>query len=230
MSQGGYIGNVPVPQSTQVRTQYTALAGQTTFNVRDTYTPPFVDVYRNGAKLSNGTDVDITSGTDVVLAVGATLNDTIDIVSYDAFSIANTYTVAEIDAITMAATPAEVRTGLDNSKKVTSLNLNQTQLGWGQSYQNMLGLRLLGSTYINTSGRPIFVTVGVSDFRTPNYYSVGLFAVVDGITVADSNLSSTATAEKMVAICSFIVPDGSSYVVDVLEPGFDSIEYWTELS
>jgi hypothetical protein len=40
----GYIGNVPVPQATQTRDNFTATASQTTFTTSG-YTPGFVDVY-----------------------------------------------------------------------------------------------------------------------------------------------------------------------------------------
>ena len=73
---------------TAQRVQFTATAGQTTFAV--TYDAGFVDVYLNGIKLIVGTDFTATNGTSIVLASGAALNDTVDIVAYGTFSLNNT--------------------------------------------------------------------------------------------------------------------------------------------
>jgi hypothetical protein len=83
---------------TAVRQTFTATAGQTTFAVTGGYDAGFADVYLNGVKLVNGVDVDVTSGTDVVLAVGAASGDSVDVIAYGAFVLANHYTQAEIDA------------------------------------------------------------------------------------------------------------------------------------
>ena len=80
---------------TSQRVVYTATANQTTFSV--TYDAGFVDVYLNGIKLLLATDFTGTSGTNVVLATGATVGDIVDIISYGAFNVANTYTQVQID-------------------------------------------------------------------------------------------------------------------------------------
>jgi len=80
---------------TAERFVYTATASQTTFSAN--YDVGFVDVYLNGVKLLAGTDFTATSGTNIVLSTGAALNDTIDIVGYGAFNVANTYTQATAD-------------------------------------------------------------------------------------------------------------------------------------
>ena len=69
------------------RNTYTATAGQTTFSA--TYDVGFVDVYLNGVKLIVSTDFTATNGTSIVLTSGAALNDTVDIVGYGVFNVAN---------------------------------------------------------------------------------------------------------------------------------------------
>jgi hypothetical protein len=81
---------------TSERQVYTATSSQTTFAI--TYDVGFVDVYLNGVKLIVGTDFTATSGTNIVLATGATAGDLIDIVAYGAFNLADTYTQAAADA------------------------------------------------------------------------------------------------------------------------------------
>jgi hypothetical protein len=81
---------------TAERSTYTATASQTTFAA--TYDVGFVDVYLNGIKLVNTTDFTATNGTSVVLTTGATEGDSVDIVAYGAFSVADTYTQSAADA------------------------------------------------------------------------------------------------------------------------------------
>ena len=83
----GYIGSVPVPQATETRDVYTATSNQTTFTTQG-YTPGFVSVYLNGVHLARA-DFTATNGSDVVLASGATVNDTVEIVSFGTFQSAD---------------------------------------------------------------------------------------------------------------------------------------------
>ena len=53
------------------------------------YDAGYVDIYQNGVKLVNGVDVTVTSGTSIVLAAGAAVGDSIDIIGYGTFDIAN---------------------------------------------------------------------------------------------------------------------------------------------
>jgi hypothetical protein len=77
------------------RFYYVATAGQTSFSGTDengntlSYDAGFIDIYLNGVKLVNGVDVTVTSGSAIVLATGATVGDSIDIIAYGTFDIAN---------------------------------------------------------------------------------------------------------------------------------------------
>ena len=99
-----YIGTAPT-QGVRTRFIYQATAGQTSFSGSDansntlTYADgEYVDVYQNGILLKPATDYTSTTGTTVVLVTGASVNDVVEIVAYDAFSIANSYTKAEADS------------------------------------------------------------------------------------------------------------------------------------
>ena len=77
------------------RYTYTATANQTTFSGADdnnntlAYDAGFIDVYMNGVKLMPG-DITATNGTSIVLTGGgAAANDTIEIVAYGTFELAN---------------------------------------------------------------------------------------------------------------------------------------------
>ena len=95
-----YIGTSP---SNGVRRvfDYTATAGQTSFSGSDNnsqtlaYTDSaYIDVYQNGILLLPS-DYVATSGTTVVLDVAAALEDTVQIVAYDVFSVADTVSASD---------------------------------------------------------------------------------------------------------------------------------------
>ena len=121
-----YIGKSPSAGVRQ-RYQYTATAGQTTFSGTDlgnltlTYTDNnFVDVFQNGVLLKGGgTDYTATSGTSVVLATGASVNDVIEIIVYDVFSVGNFFNRTDSDSRYLNVA-GDTMTG--------SLDLNGTEL------------------------------------------------------------------------------------------------------
>ncbi len=89
----GYIGTQPVPQATQTRDAFTATAGQTSFTTSG-YTPNFLDVYLNGVKLA-AADYTASNSVDVVLTVGAALNDILEVVAYNTFEVAQAINSAD---------------------------------------------------------------------------------------------------------------------------------------
>ena len=56
-----------------------------------------MDVYQNGVLLKPVTDYTSTTGTSIILVTGASLNDVVEMVVYDVFSVANSYTKSEAD-------------------------------------------------------------------------------------------------------------------------------------
>ena len=98
-----YIGKSP-EFGVRKRFVYQATAGQTSFSGSDadsktlTYTDSlYMDVYQNGVLLKPGTDYTATTGTTVVLVTGASLNDVVEMVVYDAFSVADSSTKSQAD-------------------------------------------------------------------------------------------------------------------------------------
>ncbi len=95
-----YIGTSPSNGVRQTY-DYTATAGQTSFSGSDNnsqtlrYTDSaYIDVYQNGILLLPS-DYVATSGTTVVLDVPAILEDTVQIVAYDVFSVADTVSASD---------------------------------------------------------------------------------------------------------------------------------------
>ena len=98
-----YIGRAP-NQGVRSRYVYQASASQTSFSGSDsnslTLDYPdslYMDVYQNGVLLKAGTDYTATTGTSVVLVQAASLNDVVEMIVYDAFTVADSYTKSEAD-------------------------------------------------------------------------------------------------------------------------------------
>lgn len=86
------------------RTNFTATAGQTTFTLNQGYSVGDVDIFLNGVRLVEGDDYFATNGSTVVLTSAAAVGDNLQVVSYNQFIAANTYTKAESDGRYMVAT------------------------------------------------------------------------------------------------------------------------------
>jgi hypothetical protein len=93
-AQSGWTAAGSSVNGTADRFNYTATAGQTTFTGADdnnntlAYDAGFADIYMNGVKLAPA-DYTANSGSSVILASGAALNDTIEIIAYGTFTLAN---------------------------------------------------------------------------------------------------------------------------------------------
>lgn len=93
-----YFGIPPARERTsQNRVTYTAGAGQTSFAI--SYSPPNVDVFQNGSKLQYGVDYTAVDGANVVLTVGATLGDIVDLESIKTSNPYDNYTKSQIDTL-----------------------------------------------------------------------------------------------------------------------------------
>ena len=84
--------------------EYTATASQTAFTGNDrngvslSFTGALIQVFLNGVLLSPGDDY-TTSTNTVTLASGATAGDEVLVVSFASFTVANTYTQTQADAL-----------------------------------------------------------------------------------------------------------------------------------
>jgi len=98
-----YIGRSP-NQGVRSRYVYQASASQTSFSGSDSnsltldYSDSlYMDVYQNGVLLKAGTDYTATTGTSVVLVQAASLDDVVEMIVYDTFTVADSYTKNEAD-------------------------------------------------------------------------------------------------------------------------------------
>jgi hypothetical protein len=97
----------------RTQTEFTATAGQTTFSV-PSYTPGFIDVYRNGVLLAS-TNFVATNGTTVVLNNAASSGDLVETVSFFVSSVINA-----IPAVAGAVTNAYLLDGSITKAKMAA--------------------------------------------------------------------------------------------------------------
>jgi hypothetical protein len=106
---------------TSNRATYTATSGQTTFAI--VYELGYVDVWLNGVKLIAGTDFTASNGTTIVLTVGATTGDLIDIIAFGTFDVANALTSADI-GVTVQGYDATILVDADIGVTVQAYDAN----------------------------------------------------------------------------------------------------------
>ena len=178
---------------------YIATQGQTVFSVN--YDLGSVDVYVNGIRLAS-TDFVATSLTSVTIPGGLNAGDIVELVSFGAFTVVDTYTKAETDnKLGFKANTADLK-----------------EIGVNQSVQTFtVGTqRVAGSNYSNSTGKPIWIIVGMT-------------------AGAGATLSITAGG----ALRVFSVPDNGSQtrvIVPILNgetysatASVGTINYWAEI-
>lgn len=82
--------------------------------------------------------------------------------------------------------------------------LGAVQIGVGQSWQNVTGSRALGTTYTNSTGKPIQVVITGSGISVGCIFTFSVGGTVIGTTGGTGTVNEYATA-------SFIVPSGATY-------------------
>ena len=94
-------------------------------------------------------------------------------------------------------------------------------LGVGQTWQDLSASRLLSTSYTNSTGKPIQVSVGTSGNS-----AAFIQAVVGGVTITGSDNCGTFGGRMYI---SFIVPNGVSYTVSLSAGSPHSTFNWVEL-
>jgi hypothetical protein len=163
------------------RQSFTATAAQTTFTVTGGYDAGFADVYLNGVKLVNGTDVNVSSGTDVVLTAGAAAGDNVDVVAYGAFLVADTYSIAGADAEFLKKSggtmTGDLIVGTETGTRGVDAKGGDSGSGAGSYF-----LSRTGSTPRAAIGNKSAILGGAFD-ATPTLYFNGGLEMIDGGTV-----------------------------------------------
>ena len=194
----GYIGTQPVPQATQTRQTFVATAAQTSFATGG-YQAGYLDVFLNGVKLQDNVDYTATNGSDIVLTVGAALDDTLELVAYTAFEV--------LDQTFTGTTTVDV---LDVTGAFTSTDLTLSggvYLG-GTGAANKLDDYEEGTFTVTaapeTSGSlPLFSTLNLL-----SYTKVGRLVTVSGMMYFSTPSSPVGTYVTVSGL-PFVTPSGT---------------------
>ena len=241
-SSTGWINAGSSINATAARFHYTATAGQTTFTGADNngetlaYDAGYIDIYLNGVKLVNGVDVTVTSGTSIVLASGATVGDSIDIIGYGTFDIAN---ISGSNITSGTINDARLPTTLSD-KIITATSL--TAKGDGSSTdgeiilncsQNSHGVKIKSPAHSAAQSYTLILPTSVGSsgqVLSSNGTSTNQLSWVDAVedkpTVADvsqtiapataTTISITGTGFVSIPIVEFIKTDGSITIANTV--------------
>ena len=215
-------------------TEFTATAGQTTFTP-PSYTVGYIDVFRNGVLLGSA-DYTASNGTTVVLTTGATSGDLITNESFYFSSVLNAIPntagsvgTANIAGGAVGSAQLSNLTTLPVSGGYTAtlpsatgtLALTSQVIGVGQTWQNVTGSRTIGSTYTNSTGKPITVIIACTGNGANGLFGLTLNGAV---TVYSPSTYTTGVWTSM----TFIVPDGNTYTTS--QQGSNvTLQVWAEL-
>ena len=176
---------------------YIATQGQTVFSVN--YDLGSVDVYVNGIRLANA-DFTATTLTSVTLASGLNAGDIVELVSFGAFTVADTYTKAETDnALSLKVALADF----------TGANASLT----GNGYQKLpSGLIIQWGQTVVTSGAETTVTLPIS---YPSLGVLNIFATRNVLGSATTAIEVHAyyLSSSQIKIGYFITGGGNANIM-----------------
>jgi hypothetical protein len=220
-SSGGWINAGSSVNGTANRFKYTATASQTTFTGADAngntlaYDAGFLDVYLNGIKLVNGSDFTASSGSSIVLAIGASASDILEIIAYGTFQLAN-FSIADANDVPPIGTAGQV----------LKVNSGATALEYGSNTITINGsaVSLGGSTTINvgtfptvTSISPSTVTNDATSFTITgtNFTSVPIVEAVNSSTGAIIRANSVSFTSSTSISANFTITVDGTYFIRV---------------
>lgn len=135
-------------------------------------------------------------------------------ISNSPFRIVGFCDITEATAGTWASGPTTVQGA--GGEALSALS----SLGYGQTWQDVTGSRLLATTYYNTTGKPIQVKVSAQSSST-NYFAQ---LAVNGVNI----VGSTSPVANVIVTVDAVVPPGASYTATI-PVGGASLSKWFEL-
>ena len=197
------------------------------------YSPNFMDVYLNGTKMVNGTDVTITSGNSIVFASALTNGDVVDCVAFGTFNIASIAASAITSGTLGAARGGTGKTTSDLSGQAgKALVVNTAQNGFdlantssAEVYGFNLGFAASTVNYTVTvasyGGGNKFHILGVPQytlelmegntyvFSYPSAHPFALSTTSDGTHNSGSEYTTGVTRDSSANTLTYVVPTGA---------------------
>ena len=120
---------------------------------------------------------------------------------------------------------ATIIDGDSGGTAVTTATQNSKGLGDSQTWQDVTGSRVFGTTYTNTTGRPIAVAASFGLNNFANYY---IRIDIDGLLVTEDS-GSANTDGSLKGNVFGVVPNGSTYKVYQSGGSLTGGSIWMEL-
>ena len=120
------------------------------------------------------------------------------------------------DSSTKVSTTAFVATAITAALVAAASAAAATQIGIGQTWQNLTASRANGTTYTNSTAKPILVSITTGTNATTNHT-----ITVGGVVAQQAATNPNATTAWVMAI----VPPGATYVAS----SNGTMIYWAEL-
>jgi len=163
------------------------------------YDAGFIDVYLNGVKMVNGTDVTVSSGTSVVFATALSNGDIVDIVTYGTFNVANI-----------------------NASNITSGTLNSDRLPTVPTTKGGTGLTSLGSAgqtlVVNSGGTALEFSTPTSSINDLSDTPASLGSAGQALVVNQAGTALEYSNSSSAEIYGFVLTDtDSDGVLDTLQ-------------
>ena len=174
--------------STAVRQIFTATANQTIFTVTSGYVPGQIDVYFNGVKLINGTDVNIASGTDIVLSNIVPANSIIEVVGLQSQATS-----------VNAPTSSPVRQIFTATANQTIFTVTSGYVP-GQIDVYVSGVKLVNGSDVNvSSGSDVVLSSAVSANSIIEVVGISAISYADAIKRTGDTFTGSVTAKNYIS-------------------------------
>lgn len=214
-------GDVTTGSQQFQRFRFVASGGETTISGADAdgailaYTAGLEQVILNGAVLVRGQDYTATDGTNITgLSPALVASDVLEVFSFIAFTVANTYTQSQVDGLVNAARAASGLVLL-NTTSFSGVASQPISNVFSSTYDNyLINGSILGSTniFVNLRYRT------TSDDTSSNYYWQR-----QGITSAGALTNGNGAAVTFASICPTTTEYYGSFNLGIFNPNLSRI-------
>jgi hypothetical protein len=207
-------GDVTTGSQQFQRFRFVASGGETTISGADAdgailaYTAGLEQVILNGAVLVRGQDYTATDGTNITgLSPALVANDVLEVFSFIAFTVANTYTQSQVDGLVNAARAASGLVLINTTSFSAQSTISFAASTFTSTYDNYKILYNFTSSSANTVN--LRLRNAGSDITSSNYFRNGVFAGdsaatnIAGVVTTSWNALPTGTPRTQIEITLF---------------------------